>query len=64
MNSSVPAGTYRYPNMDRVIYGLPFAAALAVERERKGAKRVFVMAGGTLSRTTGFVDEHLDCVAS
>jgi maleylacetate reductase len=57
MNSSVPAGTYRYPNVDRVIYGRPFAAALAAERERKGAKQVFLMAGGTLSRTTGFVDE-------
>ena len=55
--SKMTGATYRYPNMDRVIYGQPFAAALAVERERKDARRVFVLAGGTLSRETGLVDE-------
>jgi maleylacetate reductase len=50
-------GTYRYPNMDRVSYGLPFAGALAQARERHDARRVFAMVGGTLSRTTSFVDE-------
>jgi len=50
-------GIYRYPNMDRVIYGQRFAAALAAERERCGAARVFLMAGGTLSRQTGLVDD-------
>ncbi len=50
-------GTYRYPNMDRVIYGQPFAAALASECRRKSASRVFLMAGGTLSRETDFVDQ-------
>jgi len=52
----MPSGTYRYPNMDRVLYGRPFAAALAEERERLGVLRVFLIAGGTLSRETGFVD--------
>ncbi len=52
----MPSGTYRYPNMDRVLYGRPFAAALAEERERLGGQRVFLIAGGTLSRETGFVD--------
>lgn len=56
-NATYPNATYRYPNMDRVIYGQPFAAALAAERQRKDARRVFVLAGGTLSRETGFVDE-------
>ncbi len=55
MTEAMPTGTYRYPNMDRVIYGLPFAAALAAERERKGAERVFLLAGNTLSRETSFV---------
>ncbi len=50
------SGTYRYPNMDRVIYGQPFATALAAECARKGATRVFLMAGGTLSRSSGFVE--------
>jgi len=49
-------GTYRYPNMDRVQYGRPFAEALAEERGRLDARRVFLIAGGTLSRETGFVD--------
>ena len=57
MTQSMPTGTYRYPNMDRVIYGLPFAAALAEERARKSATRVFLMAGNTLSRETSFVDD-------
>ncbi len=57
MKSPVPSGTYRYPAMNRVIYGQNFAAALAAERARKGAERVFLMAGATLSRETGFVDE-------
>ncbi len=50
------SGTYRYPNMDRVIYGQGFAAALAGERARLAARRVFLIAGGTLSRETGLVD--------
>lgn len=49
------AGIYRYPNMDRVIYGQDFAAALGEERARLGAGRVFLIAGGTLSRETPFV---------
>jgi maleylacetate reductase len=57
MNASAPAGTYRYPDMDRVSYGVAFAAALDAERERKRAERVFLIASGTLSRETGFVGE-------
>ena len=51
----MPNGTYRYPNMDRVIYGQPFAAALAAERARLGATHVFLMASGTLARETALV---------
>jgi maleylacetate reductase len=51
------SGVYRYPNMERVIYGQPFAAALAAECARNGATRVFLLAGGTLSRSTGFVEQ-------
>ncbi|MBW8268380.1 iron-containing alcohol dehydrogenase [Caldovatus aquaticus] len=46
------AGTYRYPPMERVIYGRPFAAALAEEAARLGARAVFLMASGTLARET------------
>lgn len=52
---AMPQGTYRYPNMDRVLYGQDFAAGLAEERARLGAERVFLIAGGTLFRETDFV---------
>lgn len=52
---AMPQGTYRYPNMDRVLYGQDFAAGLAEEPARLGAERVFLIAGGTLFRETDFV---------
>ena len=52
---NMQAGTYRYPNMDRVLYGRPFVEALTEERARLDARRVFLIAGGTLSRETPFV---------
>ena len=55
MTDALPAGTYRYPNMDRVIFGHPFTAALDAECTRKAARRVFLMAGNTISRQPGFV---------
>ena len=50
------AGTHRFPDMDSVIYGQDFAAAVAGEAARLDARRVFVLAGGTLSRTTDLPD--------
>jgi maleylacetate reductase len=47
----VETGVYRYPKMDRVVFGQPWADALAESVTRTGASRVFVMAGGTLFRT-------------
>jgi maleylacetate reductase len=49
-------GMHRYPPMDRVIYGIPLAEALAGEVERLGARAVYVMASGTLNRETDVVD--------
>jgi maleylacetate reductase len=51
----VRAGTYRYPNMDRVLYGRGYEAAVAEEVARLGVERVVVIAGGTLSRETDLV---------
>jgi maleylacetate reductase len=48
-------GTYRYPPMECVTYGRPFAEVLAEEAERLGARAAFLMAGGTLSRETDVV---------
>jgi maleylacetate reductase len=45
-------GIYRYPAMERVRYGAPFAEALAAEVEGAGAHAVFVLASGTLARET------------
>ncbi len=49
-------GIHRYPPMERVIYGMPVAEALAQEIERIGANAVYVLASGTLTRQTGVVD--------
>src|SRR6185312_4862648 len=50
-------GTYRFPAMDSVVYGRPFAEALKEEVERAGAHAVFLLASGTLSRETDTVDQ-------
>jgi maleylacetate reductase len=49
-------GTHRYPPMDRVIYGVPLAEALAEEVNRLDARAVYVMASGTLNRETDVID--------
>ncbi|MEA2739224.1 MAG: maleylacetate reductase, partial [Acetobacteraceae bacterium] len=49
-------GTHRYPPMDRVIYGIPLAEALAEEVKRLDARAVYVMASGTLNRETDVID--------
>ena len=43
--------------MERVIYGMPFAEALAQEIERIGAHAVYVLASGTLARQTDVIDQ-------
>jgi len=49
-------GIHRYPPMDRVIYGIPLAEALAEEINRLDARAVYVMASGTLNRETDVID--------
>ncbi len=53
----MPHGTWRFTQMDRVIYGEPFAAALAKQVQRLGAQAVYVLASGTLNRQTDAVDQ-------
>jgi maleylacetate reductase len=50
------SGVYRYPDMDRIIYGKPFTDALAPEIERLSAHAVYVLASGTLARDTDVVE--------
>jgi maleylacetate reductase len=45
-------GVHRFPPMDGVAFGIPFAEALAEEMDRAGARAVFVLASGTLARQT------------
>lgn len=49
-------GTHRFPPMERVVYGIPLAEALAQEIERTGVHAVYVLASGTLARETDMVD--------
>jgi maleylacetate reductase len=49
-------GIHRYPPMERVIYGIPLAEALAEEVNRLDARAVYVLASGTLNRETDLVD--------
>jgi maleylacetate reductase len=46
------SGTLIFPVIERLVYGEPAAQAVAAEAERRGARRVFVLASGTLNRKT------------
>ncbi|MBO0738212.1 MAG: iron-containing alcohol dehydrogenase [Alphaproteobacteria bacterium] len=46
------AGRVVFGEMDAVVFGRPAAAAIADEARQYGAERVFLMASGTLNRTT------------
>ena len=48
-------GLYESIAQDRVIWGTPAAEAVATEAERRDASRVFIVASGTLNRTTSVV---------
>jgi maleylacetate reductase len=50
------SGAYRFPQMESVLFGKPFTEALAQEADRLDARAVFVLASGTLARTTDSVD--------
>ena len=51
------SGIYSYPHTQRIIYGSPFAQALAIELETVGAQRVYVLASASLARQTRAVQE-------
>ena len=50
------SGVYQFPQMESVIFGQPFAEALAQEVDRLETRAVFVLASGTLARTTDTVE--------
>jgi maleylacetate reductase len=45
-------GIYSYPQTQRIIYGTPYLEAIEQELSTSGARRVFVLASGTLTRQT------------
>ncbi len=49
-------GKVAFGAMEEVVFGVPAAAAIAAQAERVGAKRVLLMASGTLDRTTGEIE--------
>jgi maleylacetate reductase len=51
------SGTYRFPPMESVIYGRPFAQTLKEQVEHSGATSVFLLASGTLNRDTDMVGQ-------
>src|SRR5947209_19449147 len=51
------SGIYRFPPMESVIYGRPFAEAVGQLVEQNGATSVFLLASGTLTRQTDLVDQ-------
>ena len=50
------SGVYRFPAMESVVFGKPFAEAMAQEVDRVEARAVFILASGTLARETNTVD--------
>jgi maleylacetate reductase len=50
-------GTYRTPPLERVVYGVPFAEALAEDIGRSGVHAVYLLASGTLARQTNTLDQ-------
>src|SRR5258707_210720 len=50
------SGVYSYPGTSRIAYGTAFTEALQRELELVPARRVYVLASGTLARTTDALD--------
>src|SRR6516225_2889935 len=50
------SGVYRFPQMESVVFGRPLEEALAEEVGRAQARAIFVLASGTLVRTTDTMD--------
>ena len=56
------SGIYSYPATSRIVYGTDFAEALKRELELVGARRVFVLASGTLERSTDVIRRVRDAL--
>jgi len=54
---TMQSGTMVFTQMNRVIFGQPAAATIVAEADRLGAKRVFLLTGHTLNRSTDEVEK-------
>ena len=50
------SGAYRFPAMESVVFGKPYADALTQEVDRLDARAVFILTSGTLARETDLVE--------
>jgi maleylacetate reductase len=51
------SGAYRFPPMESVVYGRPFAEAAKQAVDQSGANPVFLLASGTIDRETDMVGQ-------
>lgn len=58
------SGVFQYTAIDRVRYGTPFEEAIVAEAKQLDAKRVFVLASGTLVRETDSVERLKDALGT
>ena len=56
------SGIYSYPATSRIVYGTDFVEALARELDLVGARRVYVIASGTLERSTDVIRRVRDAL--
>ena len=56
------SGIYSYPATSRIVYGTDFVEALTRELDRDGARRVYVIASGTIERSTGVIRRVRDAL--
>ena len=56
------SGIYSYPGTSRIVYGADFAQALKRELDLCGERRVYVLASGTLERSTDVIRRVRDAL--
>jgi maleylacetate reductase len=62
--SSLRCGALVFSAIEKIVFGVPAAEALSGEAERLDARRVFVLASGTMSRTTDEVAKVRDALGT
>lgn len=56
------SGIYNYPGTSRIVYGTDFVGALTRELDLTGERRVFILASGTLERSTDVIRRVRDAL--